>query len=227
MSEDTGGPKQSPSKNDSRDEIIRKRSFSRARGIDISSFIVDNDRKTDSTEVVDKVEVEQDIAMGEIAEIFSKGGEDFTRPGAIQKDGTVKSAPENDSVTDVAIHGEKRLGFGLLIAMVFTWSAIGTIVGTVLTPVVSATGLLLMVIIGLILGEKWIPNPNMRILGVTWVIISMKLFYGLAIDMWRWDWLANLPIEEGQALGIFLLSAVGLNVFLAQRHDEAIFDYAL
>ena len=71
----------------------------------------------------------------------------------------------------MSIHGEKRLGFGLLIAMIFIWSAIGTIVGTVLAPVVSATGLILMVIIGLLLGEKWIPNPNMRILGVTWVII--------------------------------------------------------
>ena len=213
--ENPEGPRQKD-----RDEVLRKKSFSRARGLDISSFMVKND---DSPELPQQEEVEKedhDIAMGEIVEIFSSGGDDTSAPGAVQKDGTVINAPEDDSVTDLAVHGEKRLGFGLLIAMIFTWSAIGTIVGTVLTPVISATGLILMVVIGLMLGEKWIPNPNMRILGVTWVIISMKLFYGLALDMWRWDWLANLPIEEGQALGVFLLSAVGLNVFLAQRHDE-------
>ena len=220
MSDPLDDDSQEGSSQKSRDEVLRKKSFSRARGLDISSFMVSNDDSKQDNDQEEIQEKEHDIAMGEIVEIFSAGGDDSSKPGAVQKDGTVIAAPENDSVTDVAIHGEKRLGFGLLIAMVFTWSAIGTIVGTVLTPVVSATGLLLMVIIGLILGEKWIPNPNMRILGVTWVIISMKLFYGLAIDMWRWDWLANLPIEEGQALGIFLLSAVGLNVFLAQRHDE-------
>ena len=102
MSEEAGGTKKSSSKDESRDEIIRKRSFSRARGIDISSFMVDDGSKEESVEVIDEIEVEQDIAMGEIAEIFSKGGEDFARPGAIQKDGTVKTAPENDSVTDLA-----------------------------------------------------------------------------------------------------------------------------
>ena len=219
MSEDSN-PKDDGVK---RDEMIRKKNFSRARGLDISSFMINDEKSEQESESVDlEEEVVKDIdkAMGEVAELFSRGGDEHKMAGAVQKDGTVIKPPENDSVTDMSIHGEKRLGFGLLIAMVFIWSAIGTIVGTVLAPVVSAIGLILMVVIGLLLGEKWIPNPNMRILGVTWVIISMKLFYGLAIDMWRWDWLANLPIEEGQALGIFLLSAVGLNIFLAQRHDE-------
>ena len=219
MSEDSN-PKDDGVK---RDEMIRKKNFSRARGLDVSSFMINDEKGEQESESVDlEEEVVKDIdkAMGEVAELFSRGGDEHKMAGAVQKDGTVIKPPENDSVTDMSIHGEKRLGFGLLIAMVFIWSAIGTIVGTVLAPVVSAIGLILMVVIGLLLGEKWIPNPNMRILGVTWVIISMKLFYGLAIDMWRWDWLANLPIEEGQALGIFLLSAVGLNIFLAQRHDE-------
>ena len=39
-----------------------------------------------------------------------------------------------------------------------------------------------MAIFGLICGENWIPKKNMRLLGVTWVIISMKLLYGLALD---------------------------------------------
>jgi len=206
-----------------RDEMIRKKNFSRARGLDISSFMIneqEEEENPDSEYLEEEPVKDIDKAMGEVVDLFSKGGDEHKIAGAIQKDGTVIKPPENDSVTDMSIHGEKRLGFGLLIAMIFIWSAIGTIVGTVLAPTISAIGLISMVIIGLLLGEKWIPNPNMRILGVTWVIISMKLFYGLAIDMWRWDWLANLPIEEGQALGIFLLSAVGLNIFLAQRHDE-------
>ena len=219
MSEDSN-PKDDGVK---RDEMIRKKNFSRARGLDISSFMINEEKsepENESGDLEEEVVKDIDKAMGEVAELFSRGGDEYKMAGAVQKDGTVIKPPENDSVADMSIHGEKRLGFGLLIAMVFIWSAIGTIVGTVLAPVVSAIGLILMVIVGLLLGEKWIPNPNMRILGVTWVIISMKLFYGLAIDMWRWDWLVGLPIEEGQALGIFLLSAVGLNIFLAQRHDE-------
>ena len=221
MSEEAGGTKKSSSKDESRDEIIRKRSFSRARGIDISSFMVDDGGKEESAEVVDEIEVEQDIAMGEIAEIFSKGGEDFARPGAIQKDGTVKTAPENDSVTDLAVYGEKRLGFGLLIAMIFSWSLIGTIVGTVLDPIFGAIGLSVMAIVGLYLGEKWIPNPNMRILGVTWVIISMKLIYGLVLDLWHWGWLDDFSFaDENDLLGALLLLGVVLNIVIAQRHDE-------
>ena len=162
MTEDSSGQKKPADKNDSRDEIIRKRSFSRARGIDVSSFMVDDEGEQDDlwAKAVEEVEEEKDIAMGEIAEIFSKGGEDFDRAGAIQKDGTVKTAPEMDSVTDLAVHGEKRLGFGLLIAMIFSWSLIGTIVGTVLDPILGAIGLSVMAIVGLYLGEKWIPLPT-------------------------------------------------------------------
>ena len=223
MTEDSSGQEQPADKNDSRDEIIRKRSFSRARGIDVSSFMVDEkDNQEDLwAKAVEEVEEEKDIAMGEIAEIFSKGGEDFDRAGAIQKDGTVKSAPEMDSVTDLAVYGEKRLGFGLLIAMIFSWSLIGTIVGTVLDPIFGAIGLSVMAIVGLYLGEKWIPNPNMRILGVTWVIISMKLIYGLVLDLWHWGWLDDFSFaDEDNLLGALLLLGVVLNIGIAQRHDE-------
>ena len=223
MTEDSSEQEQPADKNDSRDEIIRKRSFSRARGIDVSSFMVDDESEQDDlwAKAVEEVEEEKDIAMGEIAEIFSKGGEDFDRAGAIQKDGTVKTAPEMDSVTDLAVHGEKRLGFGLLIAMIFSWSLIGTIVGTVLDPILGAIGLSVMAIVGLYLGEKWIPNPNMRILGVTWVIISMKLIYGLVLDLWHWGWLDGFSFaDEDNLLGALLLIGVVLNIGIAQRHDE-------
>ena len=222
MSEDSSGPEQPANNDDSRDEVLRKRSFSRARGIDISSFMVtDDEPKSEPVEISQEVSQEPDIAMGEIAEIFSRGGNDFDRPGAIQADGTVTTAPEMDSVTDLAVYGEKRLGFGLLVAMVFSWSLIGTIVGTVLDPIFGAIGLTAMAVIGLYLGERWIPNPNMRILGVTWVIISMKLIYGLILDLWHWGWLDSVSFaDEDNLLGILLLVGVGLNIGIAQRHDE-------
>ena len=221
MSDDLDAEDITDKPSNNRDEVIRKQSFSRARGLDISSFMIEQEEeKTSVWETVEE-EKETDIAMGEMAEIFSKGGEDFTRPGAIQTDGTVNSAPEIDSVTDLAVHGEKRLGFGLLIAMIFSWSLIGTIVGTVLNPVLGAIGLTTMAIIGLYLGEKWIPNPNMRILGVTWVIISMKLIYGLVLDLWHWGWLDELGFaSEDNILGGLLLLGVALNIGIAQRHDE-------
>ncbi|MDG1549500.1 MAG: hypothetical protein P8Q94_05565, partial [Candidatus Poseidoniaceae archaeon] len=221
MSEDSAAEDIADKPVNKRDEVIRKQSFSRARGLDISSFMIE--QKEEETSVWETVveEKETDIAIGEVAEIFSKGGEDFERPGAIQKDGSVNSAPEIDSVTDLAVHGEKRLGFGLLIAMIFSWSLIGTIVGTVLNPVLGAIGLTTMAIVGLYLGEKWIPNPNMRILGVTWVIISMKLIYGLILDMWHWGWLDELGFaSEDNILGALLLLGVVLNIGIAQRHDE-------
>jgi hypothetical protein len=162
----------------------------------------------------------EDIAVGEITSLFSSGKDEQHAPGAVQSDGTVLQAPEMDSVTDLAVHGEKRLSFGLLVAMVLTWSAIGAIVGTVLPEIPSGLGLLGMGIFGLYLGERWIPNPNMRLLGVTWVIISMKLFYGLAIDAWHWGWFDVSPYGASETFGASLIGIVSLNIFLAQRHNE-------
>ena len=137
MSEDSN-PKDDGVK---RDEMIRKKNFSRARGLDISSFMIneeDSELENESEDLEEEIVKDIDKAMGEVAELFSRGGDEHKMAGAVQKDGTVIKPPENDSVADMSIHGEKRLGFGLLIAMVFIWSAIGTIVGTVLAPVVSA-----------------------------------------------------------------------------------------
>ena len=74
MTEDSSGQKKPADKNDSRDEIIRKQSFSRARGIDFASFMVDEEDEQDDlwAKAVEEPEEEKDIAMGEITEIFSK-----------------------------------------------------------------------------------------------------------------------------------------------------------
>ena len=204
-----------------KDDVVRKREFRRAQGVDFQSFMVQPDEEAESTpsQAIASKEPE-DIAVGEVASLFSSGKEDHLAPGAVQTDGTVLQQSEMDSVTDMAVHGEKRLSFGLLVAMVLTWSAIGAIVGTVLPEVPSGLGLLTMGLFGLYLGERWIPNPNMRLLGVTWVIISMKLFYGLALDAWHWGWFDISPYGASETLGASLVGLVALNIFIAQRHNE-------
>ncbi|MEZ7988468.1 MAG: hypothetical protein QMC49_04095 [Candidatus Poseidoniaceae archaeon] len=203
-----------------RDEVVRKRDFQRAQGVDIHSFMVKQDGEKSPTTPKPPLSEPEDIAVGEITSLFSSGEEEHHSPGSVQPDGTVLQKPEMDSVTDLAVHGEKRLSFGLLVAMVLTWSAIGALVGTVLPEIPSGLGLLAMGLFGLYLGERWIPNPNMRLLGVTWVIISMKLFYGLAIDAWHWGWFDGLPFGANEMFGTTLIGIVSLNIFLAQRHDE-------
>ena len=198
---------------ESDDEILSKRKFQNASGINLGNFLLDSTEEPEKAEI-EEIEEEKnhDVAMGEMGQIFSSGDS----PERINRDGTVDSPPEIDSVTEYAMEGEKRLHLGLMISMIVVWSAIGTIVGTI--PIFgyefSAIGLLFMAGFGIWLGEIWIPQERMHILGVTWVIISMKLLYGLAISMYSWGW-----IEELQ-LGIGLLGLVALNIAIAHHHDE-------
>lgn len=206
----------------SRDEVLRKRDFQRPKGIDIDSFMVTQEEPDEPLAPVVSAVKEHDIdeAVGEIVSIFSSGDDVSNAPGAVQRDGTVHRAPEMDTVEDLAVHGERRLSLGLLVAMVLVWSAIGAVVGTVLTPVLSGLGLFSMGLVGLYFGERWIPKTSMRLLGVTWVIISMKLFYGLVLDSWHWGWFDASPIGANETLGVGLLAVVGGNIMLAQRHNE-------
>ena len=166
-----------------RDDVLRKREFQKAKGIDLSSFMVEQEEEVAQPAPEIRRE-EVDEAVGEIASMFSTGQESERGPGAVLRDGTVANAPELDSVEDLAVHGERRLSLGLLVAMVTVWSAIGAVVGTVLPPVPSGLGLMSMGLLVLYLEESWIPRPSMPLLGVTWCTLSMNLFYGLALDSW-------------------------------------------
>ena len=193
------------------DDILAKRGFESGAGVNLGNFFVSEIEESEPvTKKEDQEEAIEDIAVGKVADIFSRGDV----PERIKRDGTVDEPPELDTITEYAIEGEKRLHFGLMIAMVVTWSAIGAIVGTELGPVLSALGLILMAGFGFWLGEIWIPKPRMHLLGITWVIISMKLLYGLAISMSGWGWIE--PIQ----LGSLLLILVGANIAIAQRHNE-------
>ena len=174
------------------DDVLRQKEFRRGSGIDLGQFMIQEpDENFDEEQVV--IEKETDEAVGEVASLFSADDEQSNEAGAIKRDGTVEKAAAPDSVTDMAVHGERRLGFGLLAGMVLVWSILGWVVGTALPPLLGGPLLIIMGLSGLWAGEKWIPNPTMHLLGITWVIISMKILYGFALDVHHWGWLDSSP----------------------------------
>ena len=190
---------------DPEDDILSRKNFQKASGVNFDSFLVSNDITPEQTQ--ESVEVEDiDVAVGQVADIFTRGDQSVNE----------NEEPELDTVTEYAVEGEKRVHYGLMISMIVVWSAIGTIVGTspFFSNTISALGLFAMAGFGIWLGEIWIPNNRMRILGVTWVIISMKLLYGLAISMYSWEWVSQTE------LGLSLLALVAVNIGIAQHHDE-------
>ena len=193
---------------ESDDELISKKKFQKASGVNLDNFLIGSIEEEVKEEEIEEVP-ETDEAMGEISELFTRDIQT-----SLKKDGTVDKAPERDTVTEYAVEGEKRLHFGLMISMIVVWSAIGTVVGLTLSPLLSTIGLILMAVFGLWLGEIWIPKARMKLLGVTWVIISMKLLYGLIISMYTWDWIGQTE------LGVGLLLLVAANIGVAQRHDD-------
>ena len=201
------------------DDVLRQKEFRRGGGIDLGQFMIRDDEEQAENDVSAPAP-EQDQAIGEIASIFQGEDEQPDEPGAIKRDGTVAEASAPDSVTDIAVHGERRLGYGLLAGMVLVWSVLGWVVGTALPPMIGGPLLIIMGLSGLWAGEKWIPNPAMHLLGVTWVIISMKILYGFALDVHHWGWLDASPLGADLSLGIFLLSLIGFNILIAQRHDD-------
>lgn len=203
MEETSQGP-EDPSVVD--DDVLREQSFKRAKGLNLDSFMVASSSESEPESPQQEVAVVEDAAVGELAEVFTNE--------------PVSVAPVQDSTTQIAVHGEQAIGKGLAVAMVVVWTAIGALVGTVLPPLIGAIGLAGMAVFGLYLGERWIRREAMHLLGLTWVIISMKLLYGLALDLWRWGWLDAVGGSPSQTLGALLLALVGLNVALAFRHDE-------
>ena len=201
------------------DDVLRQKEFRRGGGIDLDQFMIqDPENDVEVEEFVQ--EKETDEAVGDIASLFSGEDEQSDDPGAINRDGTVDEAAAPDSVTDMAVHGERRLGYGLLAGMVLVWSVLGWVVGTALPPFLGGPLLIIMGLSGLWAGEKWIPNPTMHLLGVTWVIISMKILYGFALDVHHWGWLDASLLGADLSLGIFLLALIGFNILIAQRHDD-------
>ena len=208
--------------NDEKDDsVIRERRFKIGANIDIGDLGLGDDSEEvaePNSPSFDKNEtVEVDEALGDVFDPFKEAS--GKEAGAISSDGTVTSAPEDDIVTSMAKDGERRVNWSLMVSMIFVFSLLSVVAGTAFPPLISLILLLILAITGFALGERWIPDKNLHLLGVSWVIISMKVLYGLAIELNRWELGEFLPISV-EVLAIVLLLLVALNVFIAYRHDH-------
>lgn len=208
--------------NDEKDDsVIRERRFKIGANIDIGDLGLGEDSEevpdSNSSTFDENETVEVDEALGDVFDPFKEvSGKEA---GAISSDGTVTSAPEDDIVTSMAKDGERRVNWSLMVSMIFVFSLLSVVAGTAFPPLISLVLLLILAITGFALGERWIPDKNLHLLGVSWVIISMKVLYGLAIELNRWELGEYLPISV-EVLAIVLLLLVALNVFIAYRHDH-------
>lgn len=222
------GDAEDPTAPQRRDRVLDERSFKMGGGVDLDAFLGAPDlaagkrpalpgaSPTDATAgeaPALPLETEEDLAVGAVFDPFEKDA--GPQPGDILPDGTVHLSPEMDTVTEIAVEGERRLHWGLMVTMILVYSLIGWLVATALTPMLATAGLLGLALIGFVLGERWVPDEGMHLLGVTWVIISMKLLYGLAIDAHHWGWI------DLHGLGLALVGLVGVNIAVGMRfgHD--------
>ena len=194
---------------DSDDELIRKRAFKISDSVELADILISDGtpemKKEEETEQIDE-------ALGEIFDPFAQVDENS--PGYIRKDGTVVNKPEVDLTTNLAQDGEKKVNWLLMASMIVLFSGVSIVAGIALNPLFATIFLLLLATMGFILGEFWIPKKNLHLLGITWVIISMKVLYGLAIELQRWN------IISVEILGGLLIGLVGFNVYLSYRHNH-------
>ena len=190
------------------DDIIRERAFRISDKLDLGDLV--DDSQFVEEEVSEEEGEDSDDAIGEIFDPFVR----VKVPGGVEKDGSVKTAPETDVVTDIATEGERRINWVLMGAMILVYSAIGFQIGFVFDPLVATLSLILLASIGFLLGERWSKDRRLRILGITWIIISMKVLYGLSVELQRWG------IIGVEGLGALLLVTVGLNIVASYRYEH-------
>jgi len=195
---------------ESPDRVIRERKFRLPSGVSIENLNLPSEKSTEDSQ--DDSE-QRDDAIGEFFDPFSEPSE--KSPGSVEKDGAVETSPERDIVSQIAIQGEERINWILMVSMVVVYSAISIQIGRIFDSTVGTLLLIFLASIGFALGEIWISKEKMKLLGITWVIISMKVLYGLAIELRNWD-----LITSDLSLGVFLLLLVGVNISVAYRHDQ-------
>ena len=160
-----------------------------------------------STQDDDSSERKADIdeAFGTIPEAFVLG-EDI-------------NGPDVGSETVFLRQSERKISWAMMSIMVVVYSAMSLLIGLVLDPLVAIPLLFLLASFGLFLGERWIGKSELNLLGVTWVIISMKILYGTALELNRWEMGGLLPLGLSE-VGIALCMLVIFNVLLAYRHNS-------
>ena len=193
------------------DKIIREREFKLPSGINIDNLDVPSEALPKENSVIDSEK--KDEAIGDVFDPFSEPSEEA--PGKIRKDGSVDNAPERDLVSQISIEGEERVNWVIMVSMIVLYSAISIQIGRTFDSVVGTFLLISLAAIGFGLGEIWVPRERMKLLGVTWVIISMKVLYGLALELRHW-----VVIGDDLSLGVVLLLLVGVNIFVAYRHNH-------
>tara|TARA_B100000900_G_scaffold2098_1_gene1826 strand:+ start:16577 stop:20383 length:3807 start_codon:yes stop_codon:yes gene_type:complete len=194
---------------DSDDKLIRERAFKISDSVELADILIS---KTE-LELEEQTEKRQiDEALGDIFDPFAENNE--KSPGYIRRDGTVINEPETDLTTSLAQEGERKVNWILMVSMILLFSGVSIVAGIALEPFFATILLLLLTIMGFVLGEMWIPKKNLHLLGVTWIIISMKVLYGLAIEFQRWN------IISLEVLGGLLVGLVGFNVYLSYRHNH-------
>ena len=192
---------------ESPDKVIREREFRLPSGIDIGNL--DVSENVDDSKKAQK----QDDAIGDLFDPFAEPDEDS--PGRVSRDGSVSSPPERDIVSQLSTEGEQRVNWILMVSMIVIYSAISIQIGRVFEAQIGTILLLFLAFFGFGLGELWVPKERLSLLGITWVIISMKVLYGLAIELRNWG-----VIENDLLLGIVLLLLVVVNILVAYRHDH-------
>ena len=62
-------------------------------------------------------------------------------------------------------------------------------------------------------------GPRSQLLGVAWVIISMKILYGASLELNNWNLGGILPLSI-VGVGATLIGLVLLNIFLSYRYNS-------
>ena len=169
------------------------------------------------------LELTAEVDSGAQDVVSSEKEEDIDEAFGVIPDAFVQSENIGDegSGAEAAFlrQSERKISWAMMSIMVIVYSALSLLIGLVLDPLAAIPLLLLLASFGLFLGERWIGKGELNLLGVTWVIISMKILYGTALELNRWEVWGLLPIGLSE-VGIALCMLVIFNVLLAYRHNS-------
>ena len=97
------------------DDIIRERAFRISDKLDLGDLVDDSEFIEVEEPKDDRKDV--DDAIGDVFDPFVQD----KALGGVERDGTVKTAPETDIVTDIATEGERRINWILMGSMILVY----------------------------------------------------------------------------------------------------------
>ena len=180
------------------DAVLRKKEFASEGVLELRSELNFPVEKN----VYDDPEKDHDEAIGTLPEVFVEDSKDV---------GPTPMKPVEKS--------ERRVNWVLISVMVVAYSLMSLLIGVEFEAEVAIPILLVLSIFGLFLGERWIKDPDLNLLGVAWVIISMKILYGASLELNNWNLGGILPLSI-VGVGATLIGLVLLNIFLSYRYNS-------